>query len=178
MICGIGNKDIPCDSLGQMVCAGVFASNAVEWMNVGRVCTFCPNVESETGIETADLVINVAKSVNAKLIVLVDSLMTNSVHRLGRSFQFSTSGLTPAGAMGKQKTISKKTSNINCLTVGVPFMFNLRNYDTTLEHDVIVSTKDITGQVLLCSKLIANSLNEIFNSSLTKKEIQELKRQF
>lgn len=178
IVCGIGNKDIACDSLGERVCKKVFASNAVLWSGLGKVCTFCPNVESQTGIETSNLVISVAKSVGAKLIVLIDSLMTNSALRLGRSFQFSTSGLTPAGAMGKQKTISEKTASIKCLSIGVPFMFNLKNYDDSLNHDIIVSTKDITEQVELCAEILANSLNSIFNPSLTKKEIQELKRQF
>lgn len=179
LICGLGNKDIMADSLGENVCKNILSTRLLKSEIIkSKVCTIAPNVQSVTGIETFDIVSGIANNINAKLIILIDSLMTENVKRIGHSFQMSTCGIVPGGAIKNNKEISFETTNIKCLTIGVPFMLDLKSVSNKINKSIIVSPKDIKAMISLCSKIIADSINILVNPSLKMCEIQELLKPF
>ena len=179
LVCGLGNGEIMADSLGVEVCKKVLATkNLKSELIHSKVSTLAPNVQTVTGISTYDIVHGVAKEINAKLIILVDSLITNNVERVGHSFQMSSCGIVPGGAVANNKEISYTTTGIKCLTIGVPFMLNLKDLSEEINKNIIVAPKDIKQMINICSNIIASSINILFNPNLKKEEICELLNTF
>ena len=170
LIVGLGNQDIISDSLGFYTCKKILASKSFDNLK-SNVSTLCPSVESLTGIDTFDTVCGVAKQIKAKLIILIDSLLTNDINRLGHSFQMSSCGMVPGGALKNNKEISYNTTNIKCISIGVPFMLSMKEYS---KQNLIVAPKDIKSMIKLCSTLLANAINMCFNNELSTDEILEL----
>lgn len=179
LVCGLGNKDIMADSLGEQVCNKILSTRLLKSpMIQSKLCTLVPNVQTVTGIKTFDIVSGVAHNVNAKLVILVDSLLTNNIKRLGHSFQISSCGIVPGGAIKNNKEISYQTMGIKCITIGVPFMLDLKSISNKIKKNIIVCSKDIKQMINLCSKIIADSINILFNQNLKKEEIKELLNPF
>lgn len=174
LVVGLGNSDIVCDSFGPNVAKKIIATGHIS-ANIGaKVFCLCPMVEGQSGINTFEIVENFAKYLQVDLIVLVDSLMTSSIKRLAHSFQFSSNGLTPGGAVGKTISIDKALLGIDTISIGIPFMVNLRDICLNIKKDIIVSPKDISKNIAQTSTIIANAINSLFFPTLSKQEIFEL----
>ena len=179
LICGLGNEDIIADSFGVNVCKNILPTmNIKSSLTKSKVCQVMPNVKSITGLDTYTIVNGLANQVKAKLIILIDSLLTNNVSRIGHSFQISSCGITPGGAIKFGKKISEKSTGIKCLTIGVPFMVDLYDLAKKSRKHLIMSPKDNYSMIEYCSKIISDSINIFFNPTLTLQEIYELKRPF
>ena len=175
LIVGLGNKNIQADALGESVCCKILSTRLLNKDLVkSNICTICPNVQAFTGIKTFDIVNSLCKEIKPKLIILIDSLITNNIKRIGHSFQLSTCGIVPGGGVGGDKEISFKTTGVKCLTIGVPFMIDLKEISHNVNKSIIVTPKDIHKMVEECSKIIADSINIFFNKDLKKEEIYEL----
>ena len=179
IVCGLGNDNILADSFGRAVCSNVLATNGIlSKLTKSKICTISPNVKAVTGLDTLDIVSGIASKICAKLIILVDSLMTKNIERIGHSFQISTCGIVPGGAIKSGKEISEKTTGVKCLTVGVPFMIDLKSISKKIQKQIIVSPKDCGEMVEVCSQIVADAINQYFNPTLNKNDICELKRGF
>ena len=179
LVCGLGNKEIISDSLGENVCKKILSTRLFKSPIIqSRVCTLVPNVQSVTGIKTFDIVSGVAKNINAKLVILIDSLLTNNIKRVGHSFQISSCGIVPGGAIKNNKEISYQTMGIKCITIGVPFMLDLKHLSKKIKKNIIVAPKDINQMINMCYKIIADGINLLFNPNLKPTEIKELLNPF
>lgn len=175
LLCGLGNNQIMADSFGENVCKKVLATRLINSNLITyKVCSICPNVQSVTGIKTFDIVNGVAKSVKADLIILIDSLMTSNIKRLGHSFQLSTVGITPGGAIRDNKAINLKTTGVPCLTIGVPFMLDLKSVSNKINKSIILTPKDIKILIDKCSNVLADAINGVLNNNFKNCEIKEL----
>ena len=173
LLCGLGNTNILADSFGVKVCQKVLATRFLPKKYCHfYTCSICPNVQSVTGIQTFDIVVGVANKINADLIILIDSFMTANPKRLGHSFQLSNVGMTPGGAICDNKKISYEMTNIKCLSIGVPFMLDLKNMDKDFSN-IIVAPKDIKVLIEKTSDILANAINSAV-SKFSQKEIQSL----
>ena len=172
-IVGLGNDKLLSDSLGRKVVDKVFMSRGVKRFtsSMTNVCGISPNIYANTGIETYDIIKAVAKEVNPDSVIVIDSLATNCLSRLGRSFQITTSSMEPGGAMdSKNKVLSKNSLGFDCVFIGVPLI-----YSTNIDgNKTMFNDKDIDLHVRKCARVISNSLNEIFFPNFSKDEIDDL----
>ncbi len=176
LIVGLGNDDIISDSLGNFVCKNILATRLVSTTTKKHdVCCICPNVQAVTGISTFDIVSGIVEKIDAKLIILIDSLLTENIKRLGHSFQLSSIGMTPGGALGQNREISFETVHVPCISMGVPLLADLKNMSKNVKKSVIVAPKDIKFLVERCAAMIADALNSVVCTTLSKKEIMETK---
>lgn len=175
LVVGLGNREIICDSFGvfstqKIVVSGGLSSTLLK----SKVYCLCPMVETQSGIQTYLVVESIAKSLKVDLVILIDSLMTKSVNRLGHSFQFSSSGIIPGGAVGKTKRIDKNSLGIDTISIGVPFMMDLSEISDNIKKHIVVAPKDISYEIKKSSDIIANVLNRVFYPNISKQEICEL----
>ncbi len=179
LVCGLGNEDIVADSLGVMTCKKILATNKLHFKyKLHNVCTICPNVQAVTGIATYDIVKGIANEIKANLIILIDSLLTENIKRLGHSFQLSTVGMIPGGALGNTIEISKETSGIPCISIGVPMLLDLKGVSSQTKMSIVVAPKDINYLIKTCSTILSDAINSVVCTSLTKKQILETKTPF
>lgn len=126
LVVGLGNENSTPDSLGPkaidqvLVTRHLFLLGDVE-EGYRSTASFKPSVTGATGIETKDLIEAVKDKVNPDLIIVIDALATNSIERLNKTIQVSTSGISPGSGIGNDRAeISEKTLGIPVLAIGIP----------------------------------------------------------
>ncbi len=157
LIVGLGNPDIDADKLGK----SVFDEIEIKPMDKkNNIFKFCPNIFFYTGIDTLEIVKMLSLKLNIDLIIIIDSLTTSSLSRLGSSFQITTSGMTPGSGVNRfGNRICKETIGINCISIGVPFMIFSSSIKDE-ERDIILTSKDVREDVENASFIISQALKE------------------
>ena len=151
LVVGLGNPLILADSLG---------SKTLEYTKIrdSKVFKFAPNIFSNTGINAYDVVGMLSVWLGIDGVILIDSLATGSVDRVGCSIQLNSAGITPGSAMNNLgKKIGKSTIGVPCISIGVPLMFFGEKLG---RDDLILTTKDIHENVNELAYVIGNGINE------------------
>lgn len=128
LVIGLGNADISADSLGHRTADGVEVTRQnISEVRRQSVCAFATSVLGRTGIQSAELASAVTDKIKPSLVILVDSLATGNVSRVGTSFQVSTAGISPGSGVGQDKErIDKSVLGVPVIAIGVPLMLSLR----------------------------------------------------
>ncbi len=138
LVCGLGNRGITPDSLGSLVCEGIFSTRAFEMTpfipDGMKVASFTPGVLGNTGIETSELISAAADITKPDVVIVCDSLCARDVHRIGNTFQVTDSGIEPGGGLGnKRKPIDSDSLGCRVISIGVPTVV----YCRTICHNVL-----------------------------------------
>lgn len=194
LIVGIGNRDITADSLGPksidrtVVTRGLERSCPELIANGGfsSVCAINSNVFGVTGIESAELISGISRSINPALIIVIDALATVSVSRLCKTVQISNTSITPGGGVdNSRKEISPNELHAQMLSIGMPTVIDV----ATLMHsaglddgavkkalgdyaDSLIATPvNIHTATDTAAKLIAFSLNKALHYDMSTEDI-------
>lgn len=156
LIVGLGNATILADALGKMTLQNI-PIDATQPQN--HVYKICPNIYTLTGINTFDFVRMIATGLQAELVILVDSLATNEISRLGTAIQLTDTGMTPgSGVNGLGKKISEETLHCPCISFGVPLMMFAKSLTPRAPEDLILAPKDIHENVETLGFIIATAI--------------------
>lgn len=154
---GIGNPRIIADSFGVRAVEKVEIES---FKKNNRILKLMPNVFSNTGINAYEIIKLVVEFFEVSAVVLVDSLATTNIFRLGTSIQLNDAGLTPGSALNNfGMQINKKSLNVPCFSIGVPMMFCSSVLNK--KSDLILTEKDVEEKVEFLSRLVAETLNEV-----------------
>ncbi len=152
---GIGNPEIMADSIGVKTVEKI---SIFPFKKNNRVFKIIPNTYSNTGLNAYEIIRVFVEAFDISAVVLVDSLATNSLSRLGSSIQFNDAGLTPGSAMNNfGMPINKSTLNVPCISIGVPMMIS--SQDLGEKKEVILTEKDTKEKVEFLSSLIAEVID-------------------
>ena len=148
LVVGLGNEYVTPDSLGPKVIKNVeitrhlinFAKELVE-PNTREVSGICPGVLGTTGIETSEIISSVCDTIKPDIVIVIDSLASSSIQRLGNTIQLSNTGITPgAGVRNKREGINEKSLNIPVIAIGVPTVVDM----ATITNETIDKMLDET----------------------------------
>lgn len=119
LIIGLGNKTITPDAVGPYVVDILQKENADRIES--NFYIYAPGVTAQTGYETSDFVIALAKEMKPSLIIVIDALATKSAERLCKTVQITNTGIHPGSGVGNErKEISKETIGIPVTAIGIP----------------------------------------------------------
>ena len=143
LVAGIGNGDFIADSVGKRTIKKIREGERLKVMSA--------DPSEHTGIESADLILSVARSVGADAVIAVDSVLTKSAERLFCTLQISDAGLAPGSALGAiKKPLNKEALGIPTLAVGVPVVIDshsmIRDALWALEVDESRAEKYVLNQ--------------------------------
>lgn len=133
LVVGLGNVYVTPDALGPKVVQSIevtrhllnFAKDLVE-PGTRPISAIAPGVLGTTGIETSEIVTSVAQKVQADAVIVIDSLASGSVHRIGKTIQISNTGITPgAGVRNKREGINQNTLGVPVIAIGVPTVVDM-----------------------------------------------------
>lgn len=122
LVVGLGNESITPDAIGPATARLVLATRHIEG-EFARASGLCdlrptavvhPGVVGETGVETAELVRGVCRTVRPAAVIAVDALAAASPSRLGTTVQMSDGGIAPGAGVGNHRCA------LDCHTLGVP----------------------------------------------------------
>lgn len=102
MIVGLGNVTVTPDALGPKVVSFVnvtrhmlkYAKDFVE-PGTKEISAISPGVLGTTGIETEEIVESITKFVKPDVLIVIDSLASMSISRVGKTIQLGNTGITP-----------------------------------------------------------------------------------
>lgn len=150
LVVGLGNDEVTPDSLGPKVIKKInitrhilnFASELIE-PNTRSISAIAPGVLGTTGIETSEIIMSIVKTVKPTLLIVIDSLASSSIHRIGNTIQLSNTGITPgAGVRNKREGISKKTLGIPVIAIGVPTVVDMATITNEAIDKMLDSAKE------------------------------------
>ena len=135
LIVGLGNEYVTPDSLGPKVVSSVDITRhllkyAKEYMEpeTREISGISPGVLGTTGIETFEIISSIVNKIKPGLIIVIDSLASMSVSRVGKTIQLSNTGITPGAGVGnKRETLDKDSLGVPVIAIGVPTVVDLRN---------------------------------------------------
>lgn len=138
------------------------------------ISVITPNVLGVTGIESIDVIAGVCERIKPDVVIVVDSLASAAVSRIGCAFQISNTGITPgSGVSNHRARLDKSSLGTLVISVGVPLVV----YASTIIEDalegtkqefnkeignMIVTPKDIDLYVETCATIVAHAINQTF----------------
>ena len=183
MVVGLGNAAVTPDSLGPKVTSYVnvtrhiikYAKDIIK-PGTREISSISPGVMGTTGIETEEIIESTAKFVKPELLIVIDSLASSSIKRLGKTIQIGNTGITPGAGVGNTRhSINKESLGIDVIAIGVPLVVDL----ATITNDAIDLISNDTNLNIKSNskeeryKQISISLNAD-NLIVTPKEIDEV----
>lgn len=177
MVVGLGNLYVTPDALGSKVVNGIevtrhilkFASNVID-SNTREVSAICPGVMGNTGIQTSEIISSIADIVKPHYLIVIDSLMSKSIKRVGASIQLSNTGITPgSGITGINTSIDNKSTGATVISLGVPMVVDM----ATIANEALNKIENESDERGERYYKIANVL-DTENYIVTPKDIDEL----
>lgn len=156
---GLGNPDITRDRLGALTIRRLSAKTGKRY----SLAAIETDIALRTGIETAALVRSAAGEIGASAIIAVDSLCCDSPERLYRTVQLTDAGITPgSGAGAPRKELSKRSSGIPVIAIGVPSAALLSSVTGDISHQrFLAAPSDEDVQSLLWADCISAAIRAV-----------------
>ena len=169
LIVGLGNEYVTPDTLGPKVTAYVDITRhllkyASEYMAPGtkEISCISPGVLGTTGIETYEIVSSIVNKISPDLIIVIDSLASMSVARVGRTIQLSNTGITPGAGVGnKRETLNKESLGVPVIAIGVPTVVDMATI-TNEAIDKLTENLKNEATTYMNHGIDVNKLNEVF----------------
>jgi len=177
---GMGNSEIVSDALGVETLNKLDMLEFLEKNKEVKFAKFSPSVFAVSGLESFESVLAIQKMFKADLVIVVDSLCTKNIARIGTSFQLTDAGIIPGSAVGNNncKLSSDTLGGAKVISIGVPVVVYLQsvleevvlklkppehNFLEALRgYDGIYSPKEIDEIVSKASSLIAKAIKRVF----------------
>lgn len=177
MVVGLGNMYVTPDALGAKVVKGIEVTRHILLLakeilseNTREVSAICPGVMGNTGIQTSEIITAVSKIVSPEYIIVIDSLMSKSIKRVGASIQISNVGITPgSGITGINSKIDENSTGAKVIALGVPMVVDM----ATITNEALNKIENTTDEKNERYKKIAEIL-DTENYIVTPKDIDEL----
>ena len=171
LVAGLGNPAITPDAVGPETAASTLATRHLknqmpeDFAMFRPVSVFQTGVLGTTGMESAELIHAVAKSVAPSAIVVVDALAARSSEKLCRTVQLTDSGIVPGSGVGNNRAeLSRQNLGVPVLAIGVPTVVDAGD-------GLIVTPRDVDKYIKDAGRLIAYALNMTFHKGLTVSDI-------
>lgn len=169
LVVGLGNEEITPDSLGPrvmkklLVTRHISSLDPVLYRNAGFGClaAIAPGVLGQTGIESAEIIRNVARAVNPECVILIDSLASRRLNRLATTVQLSDTGISPgSGVSNKRAELSEALLGAPVISLGVPTVVDA----ATLAYDLLEEHKGTSDDsfAAVIEKVLAGNGREMF----------------
>ena len=179
LIVGLGNGRLTPDSIGPRTAElinptmHIKGEDAALFSKLGcsQIAVITPNVTSKSGIEASDIVSSVSARLNPHAVIVIDSLASRSPSRLGKTIQFSNTGIFPGSGIGnKRGKICESLLGVPVISIGVPTVINSRHFSINESEDIkkgtfpalFVSPHNIDEIVDLYAKIISKGINLAF----------------
>ncbi len=167
LVVGIGNRAVAPDALGPLTAEKIFVTNGKNNLGLPLRQVMCtvPGVSGATGIKTARAIHAMAMLCAPSCIILVDSICTNNIARLGALVQISNTGLSKKDG----EVLNKTTLGAPVLAIGVPSAIAINAKMQNKQY--LMTCKDINEINKNASTMLAMCINKALQHALTIDEL-------
>ena len=178
LVVGVGNRRITADALGPRTAGGVLVTRnvapqaATQTLGLRPVAVVSPGASGSTGVQLAEQLAGLVRTIRPSAVVCVDSLCTADPHRLGRTVQLSDTGLRPAQP-GSSRCVTRAMLGVPALALGVPTLVEPPQQGQG-EGGLILVPRQLDQIVRKGSALLAAALNQALQPRLSAQELRWL----
>ena len=184
LVAGLGNESITPDAVGPATAKLVLATRHIEGefarasglSDLRPTAVVHPGVVGETGVETAELIRGVCRTVKPAAVIAVDALAAASPARLGTTVQMSDGGIAPGAGVGNHRAaLDRHTLGVPVIAIGVPTVVDAAGLlaDETGEafRYMMVTPREIDLIIHRCARLIAMSIHKALHPAYDPLEL-------
>ena len=165
LVLGIGNRRVTADALGprtaQKILVTMGPQHALPVKGIRPVAAIAPGVSASTGLTLRQLAGAMVEAVRPAALICVDSLCSAEGARLGRSVQFSDTGLYPAQA-DHAKHLDAAAPGVPVIAAGIPTLM-----DSDEGADLVVTPRALDSVIAHGSALLAGAINRALQPRLS-----------
>ena len=154
LVLGVGNR---------RVTMGAGAAPPVRGLR--PVAAVAPGVAAATGLSLQQLAAALVGQLRPAAVVCVDSLCSAEGQRLGRTVQFSDSGLYPAQA-DHTRHLTRDTLGVPVVAAGIPTLMQAQE-----GADLVVTPRALDSVIAHGAALLAGSVNRALQPRLTVQQL-------
>ena len=174
-------------AIGHVVATRHLIGSAPDYFSAWRpVAALAPGVLGQTGVEAAELVRGVLRTVRPAAVIAVDALAAGRLSRLCRTIQVTDAGIIPGSGVGNGRAaFSQDALGVPVVAVGVPTVVD----GGTLAHEIraqsgaacealddlaaplFVTTRDIDREVGDVSRVIGYAIDRALHPHLSVDDI-------
>ena len=169
LVLGVGNRRITADALGprtvQRILVTMGAGAAPPVRGLRPVAAVAPGVAAATGLSLQQLAAALVGQLRPAAVVCVDSLCSAEGQRLGRTVQFSDSGLYPAQA-DHTRHLTRDTLGVPVVAAGIPTLMQAQE-----GADLVVTPRALDSVIAHGAALLAGSVNRALQPRLTVQQL-------
>ena len=174
LVACLGNRNITPDAIGSLCADSLIVSRHLKsampdsYEFLSDVSVLRTGVLGTTGIETADIVRSVCRSVRPDCVLVVDALASSDISRLCRTVQLCDSGIAPGSGVGNNRErLDRESLGVPVIAVGVPTV-------TDAAEGFFVTPRNIDQLAASVSKLIAYGIDLALHPGLTIEDVDLL----
>lgn len=191
LVVGLGNTDITPDAIGPRSVDNILAtrhigkelSDSIGLGDLRPVAVFVPGVLGKTGVETAESVSGLVRTVNPSSVIVIDALAARRLRRLGNTVQMSDAGIVPGSGVGNSRAaINKESTGVPVISVGIPTVVDAQTLVSDLTDNekeisreenksMIITPREIDLVVERASKIIGLAVNKALQPHLSVDEM-------
>ena len=165
LVLGIGNRRGTADALGprtaQKILVTMGPQHTLPVKGIRPVAAIAPGVSASTGLTLHQLAGALVDAVQPAALICVDSLCSAEGARLGRSVQFSDTGLYPAQA-DHAKHLDAASLGVPVLAAGIPTLM-----ESDEGADLVVTPRALDSVIAHGSALLAGAINRALQPRLS-----------
>jgi len=183
LVVGLGNRAMTPDSLGPetlshlLVTRHLISSMPKQFAGFRPVAAFGTGVLGTTGVESAEAVRGLMKTVEPDFIVAIDALASRRLNRVCNTVQLSDTGIIPGSGVGNHRAaLNRRTVGVPVFVIGVPTVVDagtlcadlleesgITDFDEkklrSRHKSMTVTPRDIDAQVRELAKVVGYGLN-------------------
>ena len=169
LVLGVGNRRITADALGprtvQRILVTMGAGAAPPVRGLRPVAAVAPGVAAATGLSLQQLAAALVGQLRPAAVVCVDSLCSAEGQRLGRTVQFSDSGLYPAQT-DHTRHLTRDTVGVPVVAAGIPTLMQAQE-----GADLVVTPRALDSVIAHGAALLAGAVNRALQPRLTVQQL-------
>lgn len=165
LVVGVGNRRITADALGprtvQKILVTLDTQHKLPVQGIRPVAAVAPGVSGATGLTLLQLVQALVQAARPAAVICVDSLCGSQSERLGRTIQFSDSGLFPAQAQSA-KRLSAAALGVPVISAGIPTVM-----ESDAGADLVITPRALDSVIAHGSALLGAAINRALQPRLS-----------
>lgn len=173
LVVGLGNRELTPDSIGPAAAAEIEATMHIrkednelfEALGCSEICILCPDVTSNSGMNSAEIVKSVADAIQPTVVFAIDSLAARSGERLGNTVQISNTGIIPGTGVGHRGArIDEDLLGVPVIAIGIPTVMSASSVinEGLNGGGYFIAPRGINRIVKNGAKIIGGGINQAF----------------
>ena len=179
LVVGLGNPALAPDSVGTHTAQNVKATMHIKELDeqffssiaCSEIAVIAPGVKSSSGIDAAVQARGICQMIKPDAVIAIDSLTALAPERLGKTIQFSSTGVIPGSGVGNHRSALDESSlGTPVISIGIPTVISSDAFchkinsenELSSNRKMLVAPQEIDEIARSAGNIISDGINLAF----------------